>query len=147
MQRQPSSGKVLKNDYFILLMILFVVVFWAITLYKTATVGTGSAGTRALGVLTLIGTPIALFFSWRRFNDMLRVLRTGATVKGQVTSLWYQKDRGRIEYTYSFQGKTHQGGSALWKGTLPPSVEEGSEIELVVDPQDPARALVASLFF
>ena len=56
------------------------------------------------------------------------------------------KDRGRIDYEYIYDGKTYRGGMALTKSKRAGAFDQGQEITVLVQPGNPSKSIVASVF-
>ena len=165
MQRQCSVGRVIRNDYGSLLLLIFIGVAWLIVAY-TAVVGplpsrrgravdtTGGGGGgggaggfdwKVFGAAAVI-TPVFGWLAARRIAGIRRVVEYGPACDGTVTGIWFTKDRGRVEYEYQFEGQTYQAGNAIMKNRQTEAIRQGDRVELIIDPSRPSRAFLASLY-
>ena len=135
---QPSIISILRTDYTALLSIAVPVVFWALFLL----------GTRALfffylGIIaTLVGIPI---FVWR-IHSIKTIFSRGIEITCRITKIWLYRDRGRVEYTYTYQGQTYNGGNAIQKTERTKMLQPGLEVPLIIDSENPKRAIVKELY-
>jgi hypothetical protein len=67
-------------------------------------------------------------------------------VYGVITSIAFRRDRGKAEYSYTFQGQTYTAGSAVMKNGRTKQLRTGAEVALVVDPTAPERATIRELY-
>src|SRR5690349_21678251 len=145
--RITSAWRILKNDYFSLLMLIAAVVPWILVavaasgLLRTKQgqpIPAESAyfGAAAAAVLTVLMVPLSIW----RVASIKRVVQTGTSCAGRITHISFHKDRGRVDYVYAFDGKEHQSGNGIWKNSKTQSLREGDQVELIVDPARPAYA-------
>lgn len=156
MQRKCSIGRILKNDYGSLLLVILIGVAWLMVAY-TAVVGplpsrrgrTVDADRgfdwRFFGIVAA-ATPVAGWLVARRITGIRRVVEHGPACAGTVTGIWFMKDRGRVEYEYQFEGQTYQAGNAIMKSRQTEAIRTGDAVELIVDPSRPSRAFLSSLY-
>ena len=91
---------------------------------------------------TVIGIPLLI---WRIRTFQSHFAR-GVEVAGKVIAIGFRRDRGRIEYAYSYQGQTYQGANAIHKISKTRHLKPGDEITLLVDPDKPKRAFVRDIY-
>jgi hypothetical protein len=70
----------------------------------------------------------------------------GVEVPGQVVKIFFFRDRGRVEYTYTYQGHTYRRGNAIMKTKRTKALELNSQVTLVVHPNKPERAVIRDLY-
>jgi ABC-type uncharacterized transport system permease subunit len=157
MARQPATSRILKNDYPSLLCLMAIGITWlgAIAggvfgaLPKRHGGGMLEVNSTVLLVLIAIAAVATVLLGWlssRRIADIRRVVSSGREVIGRIDTVWFVKDRGRVEYSYELDGKTYQSGNAIWKNSETLTLRDGDQIDLIVDPENPSRAFLASLY-
>ena len=157
MLRKVSTGRILKNDYPSLLMLICIGVIWVAAigggifgfLPKRRGGGTVEVDSTMMMILIVVAVIVTLMLGWlaaKRIDDIKRVIRVGPEVKGHIQSITFFKDRGRVEYEYQHKGQTYQSGNAIWKNRKTTRLQNGDEITLIVDPKNPSRAFIASLY-
>jgi hypothetical protein len=153
--RQPPVLRIVQSDYIALLAVLAPVVAWGMYI-ATAYFGffpglrgddplTGADAPFFLyaGVaVTLIAIPLLTV----RVRSFQSLFRRGVELPGRITDISFYRDRGRIEYTYSYQGQTYQGANAIQKTGRAQALQPGAEVTLLVDPDKPDRALIRDLY-
>jgi hypothetical protein len=148
---KPSIAKLILRDYLSLLCFLAPVVNWG--MYAAAALGIwrsepGEAQLKTqftfwfAAVSTLVCVPLL----WWRIGSLRSLLREGILVPGRVTSMWFVKDRGRIDYEYTFDGQTFHGGMAVTKSKRAGEIEKGQEINVLLHPANPSRSTVPDIF-
>lgn len=93
-------------------------------------------------VTLLAGVPVMLW----RVQSVKKTFANGVEVPGQITGVRFYRDRGRVEFTYSYQGQIFSGGSAVMKTRRTEGLAPGIEAVLVVDKNNPKRALIRDLY-
>ena len=155
MRRETSVGRIVKNDYGSLVLLIFIGVAWVMAGLAAAgwlpgrrggAVETGGDPDRFMLKLAVVVTPLFGWLAFRRIAAIRRVVEDGPACAGTVTAIWFMKDRGRVEYEYQFEGQTYQAGNAIMKNRETETIRQGDRVELIVDPLRPSRAFLAALY-
>ena len=67
-------------------------------------------------------------------------------VEGQVESITFNSDHGRIEYRYEYNGCDYLAGNNLWLNGETSKLESHDRVDLIIDPENPSRAYITSLY-
>lgn len=153
--QKPSVLRIIQSDYTALFAVAFPVIAWVIyvaTAYfgffpglrgRDPLTGASAPFFFYLGlVTTLIGVPV---FIWR-VRSFQALFARGVEVPGRVASISFYRDRGRVEYAYTYEGNTYQGGNAIMKTGRTKALQPGDEVVLIVDKDNPKRALIRDLY-
>ncbi|TEU11420.1 MAG: DUF3592 domain-containing protein [Anaerolineales bacterium] len=153
--RQPSPLRIIQSDYVALLAALFPIVSWVMyvaTAYfgffpglrgRDPLTGADAPFFLYLGIITtLIGIPLLVW----RIRSFQAMFTRGVEVPGRITNISFYRDRGRVEYAYTYQGQTYQGGNAVRKTGRTKALQPGGEVVLIVDRDNPKRALIRDLY-
>lgn len=157
MTRNATTGRILKNDYPSLLMLIFIGVMWVLAiagtifgfLPKRRGGGAIEVDSTMSMIMIVIAVIITILFGWlasKRIGDIKRIINRGPEVKGRIQSIGFIKDRGRVEYDYEYDGQSYHAGNAIWKNRETTKLQDGEEILVIVDPKRPSRAFIASLY-
>lgn len=157
MSRKLSFSQTLKNDYWAFVMSSSVVISWGLVFFASVLgVSFRRRGQVVVDhdpIKTMIAIVIAItvtaLFGWlatKRLRMIRRSVTSGSRVIGTVTSIWFYKDRGRIEFKYEYFGKCYQTGTAILKNKVTTQFNEGSEILLIVDSKEPTRAFAEAFY-
>ncbi len=141
--RMPSIASIFKADYGFMLCSLAPVVTWV--LYFLPVGFKPQQASLALGVAvmtTLLSWPAA----WVRLRALQRLFLHGHSCEAQITSVWLAGDRGRVEFSYQFQGTPYQSGMALHRSARAEALEQGDTVTILVDPAQPKKAILPQLF-
>lgn len=153
--QKPSVTRIILSDFTTALAMLIILVPW-IMYIATAYFGffpslrgrdplTGSDAPffQNLGIIaTLIGIPLLVW----RVRSFQALFARGVEVPGRITNVWFHRDRGRIEYEYTYQDKKYSSGNAVMKSGRTNKFRNGDELVLIVDPENPKRALIRELY-
>jgi len=138
-------------------MLMFIGIMWVLAigggvlgfLPKRRSGGTLEVDSTMMIIMIVIAVVVTISFGWlssKRIGDIKRIVNTGPEVKGRIHSIGFMKDRGRVEYDYEYDGKSYHAGNAIWKNRETTKLQDGDEITLIVDPDNPSRAFIASLY-
>lgn len=133
---------ILFADYLVVTLIGSIVLFWlaeaAALLFLDGSFGYLIAATG----LTVAAVPVTLL----RIIRIKRLITKGEAVQGEVRRAYYQTIRGRVEFSYSTNGKDYLGIQPFLNRPDTPRLNPGTTIRVLVDPRAPRRAALAALF-
>lgn len=153
---KPSMIRVIQSDFIAMLGVLAPVVFLAAYIaiayfgflpgFRGHDPIQGKEGAPFflygfLVTLTL-GIPAIIW----RFKSIQSVFANGMEVVGKIENVHFRRDRGNVVYRYEYQGKSYSGVNAIMKNARTQSLTPGMEIVLIVDKNDPGRALIRDLY-
>lgn len=135
--------RIIKNDYLALLLLI---------LSPALLVGVALEGRDfsplelnwALSIAGVLVLPCAVFL-WKRVSGIRETLQSGQRLAGRIVSVWFHRDRGRLEFEYSYAG-ARRAGVAINKNSSTEALCPGQEIDLAVNPERPERPLVLGLY-
>ena len=90
----------------------------------------------------VLGVPLAIW----RIRSIQQLFSKSVEVVGQITQVSFHRDRGRVEYSYTYQSKAYTGGNAIMKTGQTQKLRSGDQVVLLVNPDDPKRALIRDLY-
>lgn len=97
-------------------------------------------------MMTLAAFAIGFSLAVWRIRGITGVFARGVEVPGRVTKVWFTKDRGSVQYEYSYQGRDYTGANGIMKTGRTAMLVPGKELTLVLDTRDPGRALIRDLY-
>ncbi len=157
-RRRPSLVRIILSDYIAFLAVLFPLVFWGIFI-ATAFFG-GAPALRGRGgrdpippeaapfflyaslIVTLLGVAILIW----RIRSFQSVFTRGVSVPGRILRVSLARDRGRVEYQYSYQDQTYRAAHAVHKAGRARALRPNDAVTVVVDPENPRRAFIHDLY-
>ncbi len=157
MTRNAPIGRILKNDYPSLLMLIFISVVWVVAigggvfgfLPKRRGGGGIEVDSSMMNIMLLVAVAVTILCGWlavKRIGVIKQVIRNGPEVEGRIQSIGFFKDRGRVEFDYEYAGESYHAGNAIWKNRETTQLQDGDGIRLILDPDKPSRAFSASLY-
>lgn len=158
MSNEPKASivRIIQSDYLALLGVLVPVV--SLILYIcVAYLGyfpgfrghdpiQGTEGAPLFLYMSIIGLVVGLPLAIWRIRSIQQIFAKSVEVIGQVTNISFYKDRGRVEYSYTYQNKNYSGGNAIMKTGKTQQLRSGSQVMLLVNPDEPKQALIRDLY-
>lgn len=155
--RKPSGFQILKNDMLGFLALIAPFIMWGVyiamtvfgvsfTSKRSGTVMKNGDGSGAILFATIVVTiGCAALLAWR-ISAISQLFEKGERVVGKVIDISFFKDRGRIEFSYSYQRQNFQNGSAIMKNSKTQSYRNGDDVVLLIDPTNPNKVLIEDLY-
>lgn len=145
MNKQPSLIKIMTIDYLALLGWLFPVVMWGI--YITLVIlGKNKPNDITLLVIYAVITVAALGVLIWRIQVFKTVFSDGFETTAVIKNVFFFRDRGRVDYAYTYQGQNYTSGNAIHKVKQTRALMIGEQVTLVVDRNNPKRAFIRNLY-
>jgi hypothetical protein len=92
--------------------------------------------------ITIITIPLCVW----RVRVVWNLLTKGMLVAGSVTNLVFFRDRGRVDYHYTYEGQEWKAQAGVMKVKRTQALATRKDITIVVDPKKPGRTLIWELF-
>ena len=153
---KPSIVRILQSDYLALFGILVPVVtliMYACVAYFGYFPGfrgrdpiQGTEGAPFFFYLFIIGLVVGIPLAIWRIRSIQQVFSKSVEVVGQITNISFYKDRGKVEYSYTYQSQSYSGGNAIMKTGKTQQLRSGSQVVLLVNSDEPKRALIRDLY-
>jgi hypothetical protein len=90
----------------------------------------------------VVGVPLAIW----RIRYIQKLFSNGIEVVGQITNISFYKDRGKFEYTYTYQGQVYFGNNAIMETEKTHRLLAYSQVVLLVNPDEPKHALIRDVY-
>lgn len=132
--------KAIRNDYSLFVSVVFMVITILFIILGIAISDVG-----VIIIFCLLEVVFVGLFFWRKtvIDDYFE---KGIEVQGKITKIFFTKDRGRVAYTYSVEGKDYQKGLAIMKTKVTNHLNEGEEVLVLVKSTDVSKAIIKDLF-
>jgi hypothetical protein len=153
--QNPSVFRILQSDYTAGLSLIMIIVVWGmylILMYYGKIPGTYGRDplttSDAPGFLkiamggTLLGIPL---LTWR-INFFNSLFKNAEKVTGYITYIHFYRDRGKVEYEYTYGNNNYTSHNAIFKSGRTKYYQQGDEITLMVDPENPKKAVIRDLY-
>jgi len=99
--------------------------------------------------MLVIALPISLLacgiLCWR-IHRIHRLFSRGEKARGYITRIHLARDRGRIEFMYERDGRSHTCWTPVHQNRAVLALQIGQEVDLLVDPARPTRAIIRHLY-
>ena len=141
--KELTLKRILWTDYTAYALAMLVVGFWLAILVLLFT---RQGAPDLLYYLAIAATVFALVGISLRFKQLQRIFQADQQADGLVERVWFMRDRGRVEFSYTFQGEKYLSASSLHRTKETLAIQIGDKITLVVDPKRPRRAYVRHLY-
>lgn len=142
---KPSIRAILWNDWPALACWIGVPIVWAVAfsfpLFHRNTAVLGEfIGFATVATVLLLGC-----LSWRLYR-VFRLFKQAVVVPGSVISVSIAKDRGRLDYSYSYLDESFYSWCPVHKTARVLSFSCGQEIRVLIDPHAPKQSVIVELF-
>jgi hypothetical protein len=143
MSSKPFSvRRALDNDFNLTIVFVVPLVAWAIYLLS-AILGVGSQVILVVAVLISLFSPVALIWQLRKLRAFFE---QGKEVPGELKKVYFFQDRGRIDYSYTYEEKKYSGSVPIHKTVFTRELTVGQKVTLVIDKEHPDRSLLLDLY-
>jgi hypothetical protein len=145
MDKQPSIFKIIIIDYAAFMAALFPVVLWGLYLLLLVmkeiwitdiTYPVIAAGITLISILVLI---------WR-IRQISMIFEDGLEVSATISNVFFFRDRGRVDYTFTYNGQKYITGNALHKVKQTSELRVGDTVTVLLDRNDPRRTCIRELY-
>jgi len=89
-----------------------------------------------------VGMPLAIW----RIRYIQQMFSTGVEVVGQLTNISFDRDRGKFEYTYTYQGQLYSGNNLIMKTKKSQHLGPTSQVVLLIKPDEPKHSLIRDMY-
>jgi len=141
-QKPFSAWRAMENDFSLTTRMMIPIFAWALYLFPLVLMG----GSRVLFYLVLAATAAGpLLMLWRLF-EIRKVFQQGQPATGVIRDALFIKDRGRINFNYSYIGQEYTGTVVVHANDRTRAFEAGQQVDLVIDPAKPKQAYLRGLY-
>jgi hypothetical protein len=145
MNKQPSLIKILTIDYFAFMACLIPIVIWGFY-FVFMNMQKVDPGDYTLPLIFGAATLIALAVIAWRVREILSIFDDGLEAQAVIGNVFFFRDRGRVDYSYTFQGQNYIGGNALHKVKQTQALAAGQHVTVMVDRNNPKNAYIRDLY-
>ena len=134
MNRQPSVVKMITIDYASFMAFLFPVVSWGfyiIMLISKNITTTDYSLPAIIGVITIVAIGVLVW----RLQKLNSIFNDGIEALATISNISFFRDRGRINYIYTYQGQKYSSGNAVMN--MREAFQIGEPVTVMVDRNNP----------
>jgi hypothetical protein len=138
-----SFLRIIEADYIAYISVLAPVVMWAVYAFSYFSGReTGTTYTLTMAGITVAGM-LALIWRYRLFST---VFEDGQQTQAVISHVSFYRDRGRIDYEYTYMGQQYKSGSMVHKIRRVTDLKIGDQITVMIDRNKPNRAFIKDLY-
>ncbi len=142
--KQLSIERIFWTDYtttFSTLVLIFTWIFFLIDRFIQKTAWSPFLPYGAIA-LTVAGVVV---ISWR-IRLIKSAFEDGWQIKGNVITVSFFRDRGRVSYLYDIQGQRYQSSNAIMKHRVSAGLQSGQSVLIVANKENPKIAFIRDLY-
>lgn len=141
--KQPSILKIIWIDYWAFISAIFCIIAPGIYVYDTfiAANPTGNLVWILAGVLL-----ISLLGLMLRYVSIVSLYNSGLEAKATISEVGFFRDRGYIKYIYPYEKKKYASKMRVMKNKTTLQYQIGDEVDVIVDRENPKKAIIKNLF-
>jgi len=145
MNKQPSLVKIITIDYAAFMALLFPIITWGIYMVLVVLQKVKTTDFSLLAIYTGITIVAVGVMGWRIqvFNS---VFNDDIEVPAIISNVFFFRDRGRIDYVYTYQGQKYASGNTVHKVKQTRSLLVGEQVIVMLDRNNPKRAYIRNLY-
>jgi len=143
MNERPSISRIVTTDYIAFVGFLVPIVSAAML---AILVLLQSENTTDFAWIALIIAIAAFVVMVWRIRLISAVFEDGIAAPGTISGIYFFRDRGRIEYVYTYGGQKLISGNAIHKTKQTEALQSGAQVTVVVDRNNSKRAFVRQLY-
>ncbi len=149
----PSVFRIVWTDYWASLAAIFLFPFLALVFifgFLPLLLDTHITSNLTSLLTLLAGTAFWIFIFGGALAWRVTVIRTvfndGQEVKGKISEVGFNRDRGTVKYTYTYMGMVYKASNRIMKNGRTGRLTSGAEADIMVDTGDPRRAFLKDLY-
>ncbi len=133
---------VLKRDYLTTLFLLSPLALWAAVFIRNV----GGHDIRNYLIAAVAGTVLLVGGGLLRLGTIMSLAESGVEVTASINQIIMRRNKGRIEFTYVYNGEREEASMAFRSRDPLKDVQRGTNLTALVDPNNPRRAILPALF-
>jgi len=141
---KPSTPVILWNDWPALASWIGLLMSWA--LYAGLPLFKRGQDHAPFFPFVVAATLVLLALLAWRIGRVHVLFARGKEVPGEITGLWLDRDRGRLEFCYRVGETAYHCWAPVHKTARVLALEEGLAVRVLVDPANPRHAIVRDLY-
>lgn len=139
----PSLLRIISVDYAAFTGFLYPPLCWAVFIIMTILESTDFSRLVWIGAaITAVGIPLLLW----RFQLIRSVFSEGLETPGEISSVSFFRDRGRVSYIYTYQGEKFISSNAVMKTKRTRALQVGDPVTVMVGRDNPKKAFIRQLY-
>jgi len=140
-----STLHIIQIDYMALLGFLFPFGMWGFYLVLWI-LGNIDPSDLTLPIIFAFITLLSVMVLIWRVQTINNIFADGLEAVATINNISFFRDRGRVDYVYTFQGQKYVGGNAIHKVKKTQSLQIGEQVIVMVDRNNPKQAYIRDLY-
>jgi hypothetical protein len=145
MDKRPSIFKIIIIDYAAFTAALFPIVMWGIYLMLLAMQEIQITNLAYPAIAAGITFVSILVLIWK-IRQISMLFEDGLEVPATISNVFFFRDRGRVDYTFTYNGQKYITGNALHKVKQTSELGVGDTVTVLIDRNNPKRACIRDLY-
>ena len=145
MDKRPSIFKIIIIDYAAFTAALFPIVMWGIYLMLLAMQEIQITNLAYPAIAAGITFVSILVLIWK-IRQISMLFEDGLEVPATISNVFFFRDRGRVDYTFTYNGQKYITGNALHKVKQTSELRVGDSVTVLIDRNNPKRACIRDLY-
>ena len=141
--QRPSFLRVVSTDFTAQMTLIMPLVFCGIYVVLLVLRENISLGSTLIGVGIVV---LSITILIRRYLLIQLIYKDKQEVTGEISSTFFNRGSGRVDYTYSFQGENYISGNSVSASKRTQVLKIGDRVVLLVDRRKPTRAFIRDLY-
>lgn len=137
---QPVLFRILINDYLCFLSAITPIFIWFAYFMNRS--GLDDFMLYISISVTSVAIPLLIW----RIIYFFKLFKTGEETAAVIIGVLFFRGRGRVDYNYSYKGTDYTAGHAIMKNRRTIQLAPGQQIDILVNPDNPTKAVIQNLF-
>jgi hypothetical protein len=137
-----SFRRALDNDFNLTTNLILPFLLWGLYMLWRILGGSG----QVVLILAIGITVLAPYLIWRKLHSLRASFERGVETPGELVKVYFHQDRGRIDFTYTYQETKYSSSVAIHKNANTRDFDVGQAVTVIVDPEKSDHALLAELY-
>lgn len=142
-RKRPSILRIIDSDYAAALALLMPFLFWLLFGMLSVLRLFDLQILRYLVIGLTAGSLMLL--AWRCWL-IRRIFTEGVETLGEIRQVWFYRERGQLAVTFIWEKRPVQINSMIPKNDYTKTLQEGQQVPLMVDRDQPKRAFLRDLY-
>ena len=139
-QQRPSPLRIIQNDYISFMAVVISLSIWIIFFF-----GNTDQSTNILYISIAVTAAAIALLIWRIFF-FIKLFDIGEETPAVIQGIHFRRSRGTVNYTYVYQGTSYSTDNLVTAIGGAKKIDPNQEVTILIDPDNPQRAIIKSLF-
>ncbi len=152
---KPAIASIIKSDRWanlaVRIPVIFIVVLFIMVVVKSLSgnaysyFSTEPGSTPSLVYLTAASVVLAIPILFWRYGYFVKLFKTGQTVEGIISAVYFRRKNGFIEFSFNYMGEEKRYYNSVFSNTRAFSMEEGDRVTIIISDDNPEKSHIKEL--